>query len=169
MNPYARSPRRTHRGFSLIELLVVIAIILVIAGLAIPNFLRSRMKANETSAVSSLRTITTAEETYRTTYGRGYAPDLKSLAPPPSGTPATASAADLIDPVLASGTRTGYQFFYNPIDTDGDGQFDGYTVNANPVKVGSSGEKYFYVDHTNVIRENLGGPADANSPPVPKS
>ena len=68
----------------------------------------------------------------------------------------------------ASGTRNGYTFIYAAVDTDGNGQFDQYTVNANPVQVGTSGEKYFYVDHTNVIRENLGGPADANSSPIPK-
>jgi len=164
-----RVPPASHqRGFSLIELLIVIAIILVIAGLAIPSFLRSKMRANEAAVVGALRSVTTANETYRSTYAQGYAPTLASLAPPPSGTPASATAADLLDPTLAGGTRNGYNFLYNPIDTDGNGQFDQYTVNANPVQVGSSGEKYFYVDHTNVVRENLGGPADANSPPVPK-
>ena len=168
MRTLAPSLRRTRRGFSLIELLIVIAIILVIAGLAIPNFLRAKMKANETAAVSALRSITTANEAYRNTFSRGYAPSLNAMAPPPPGTPRSASAADLIDPILATGTRTGYQFFYNPIDNDNDGQPDGYTVNANPIQVGRTGEKYFYVDHTNVIRENLGGPANSSSPPVPK-
>jgi len=156
------------RGFSLIELLIVIAIILVIAGLAIPSFLRSKMRANEAAVAGALRSITTANETYLTTYGRGYAPDLATLAPPPAGTAPSATASGLIDPVLASGTRNGYNFIYAAVDTDGNGQPDQYTVNANPVQVGTSGEKYFYVDHTNVIREKLGGPADATSPPIPK-
>lgn len=156
------------RGFSLIELLIVIAIILVIAGLAIPSFLRSKMRANEAAVAGALRSVTTANETYQATYARGYAPDFASLAPPPAGTAPSATASGLIDPTLASGTRNGYTFIYAAIDTDGNGQFDQYTVNANPVQAGTSGEKYFYVDHTNVIRENLGGPADANSSPIPK-
>jgi len=160
-------PRR-QRGFSLIELLVVVAVLLIIAGLAIPSFLRSKMRANEAAVVGALRSVATAEVNYQTTYGRGYSLDLSSLAPPPAGTPPNATAADLIDPILATGSRNGYTFTYTPIDTDGDGQFDQYRVNANPVQVGRSGDKYFYVDQTNVVRENLGGPADATSPPVPK-
>lgn len=156
------------RGFSLIELLIVIAIILVIAGLAIPSFLRSKMRANEAAVAGALRSVTTANETYLATYGRGYAADFASLGPPPAGTAPSATAANLIDPTLASGTRNGYNFIYVAVDTDGNGQPDQYTVNANPVQVGTSGEKYFYVDHTNVIREHLGGPADANSSPIPK-
>jgi prepilin-type N-terminal cleavage/methylation domain-containing protein len=165
MKTAARS--RGH-GFSLIELLLVVVILLVIAALAIPNFLRSRMRANETAVVGALRSITTANETYQSTYGRGYSPDLKSLAPPAPGAQRSASAADLIDPVLATSSRNGYTFFYTGVDSDGNGEFETYYVNANPITPGRSGEKYFYVDHTNVIRENIGGPANATSPPVPK-
>lgn len=156
------------RGFSLIEVLVVVAVILVIAALAIPSFLRSKIRANEAAVVGALRAISTAQVSYQTTYQKGYAPSLDALKPPPSGTAPNATAADLIDPVLATSIRNGYNFDYNPIDTDGDGQPDQYTVNANPIAVGQTGDKYFYVDQTNVVRENLGGPASANSPPVPK-
>jgi len=158
----------SRRGFSLIEILVVIAIILVIAALAVPSFLRSKMRANEAAVVGALRSITTANETYQSNYSQGYAPNLASLAPPPVGTPTGPAAAGLVDPTLGGGTRNGYKFIYTAIDSDGNGQPEEYMVNANPVQVGSTGEKYFYVDNTNVIRESLTGPADKNSPPVPK-
>jgi prepilin-type N-terminal cleavage/methylation domain-containing protein len=166
----SRMKRRRARacGFSLIELLIVIVVILVIAALAIPSFLRSKIRANEAAAVAALRAITTAQVSYQTTYQQGFAPSLDVLKPPPPGTPPGPGAADLIDSVLAGGVRHGYNFLYAPIDSDGNGQPDSYTVNANPVLVGRTGDKYFYVDQTNVIRENIGGPADASSPPVPK-
>ena len=64
---------KKQKGFSLIELLIVVAIILIIAAIAIPNLLRSRMAANEASAVGSVRTLNTAQVTYSSTWGIGYA------------------------------------------------------------------------------------------------
>src|SRR5579862_4900067 len=102
------------KGFSLIELLIVVAIILIIAAIAIPNLLRSKMAANEASAVGSLRTLNTACITYSTVYG-GYPAALSNLGP---ATPATSTSADLIDSVLASGTKSGYSFTYAAGATD---------------------------------------------------
>ncbi len=66
------------RGFSLIELLIVVAVILVIAAIAIPNFIRSKMRANEASAVANIRNITTGEVIYSTTYNIGYSSDSRA-------------------------------------------------------------------------------------------
>jgi prepilin-type N-terminal cleavage/methylation domain-containing protein len=155
------------RGFSLIELLIVIAVILVIAAIAIPRLLRSKMVANETSAVASLRTFASVHVTYESTYRQGYAPSLAALGPPPAGTAVSASNAGLIDQALASGVKSGYTFIYNPVDTDGNGQIDVYTLNANPQVPGQTGDRYFFVDQTNVIRFNVGSPASATSQPIP--
>src|SRR6202040_304803 len=96
------------KGFSLIELLIVVAIILVIAAIAIPNLLRSRMAANEASAVASLRTMNTTEVVYQSSYGGSFAPSLTNLSDggtatncAPPATP-TATSACLIDSTLAS-------------------------------------------------------------------
>lgn len=154
-------------GFSLIELLIVLAVMLTIAAIAIPNILKSRMTANEAAAVAALRTITTVQVSYQSTYQQGFANSLVALGPPPGGPP-TAAAADLIDSVLASGQKAGYVFLYAAIDVNGDGRPDAFTVNANPVAPGVSGRKFFFVDETNVIRYSLTGPANSASTPIPQ-
>jgi prepilin-type N-terminal cleavage/methylation domain-containing protein len=155
------------RGFSLIELLIVIAIILVIAAIAIPRFMRSKMLANESAAVAALRTIATVQVSYDSTFKQGFAPNLAALGPPPTGTIPGPAAAGLIDQVLASGTKGGYVFVYAAVDADGNGQPEAYTCNANPSSVGQTGEKFFFVDQTNVVRWSTGSAAGPTSTPVP--
>jgi type IV pilus assembly protein PilA len=95
------------KGFSLIELLIVVAIILIIAAIAIPNLMRARMSANDSSAAGSIRSINTAEIAYRDTYPViGFPPDLPTLGGPSPCTPATSSGC-LIDSLLASATSGG--------------------------------------------------------------
>ncbi len=148
--------RNKQKGFSLIELLIVVAIILIIAAIAIPNLLRSKMAANEASAVGSLRSLNTACITYSTTYG-SYPTSLANLGP---GSPATSTTADLIDSVLASGTKSGYSFAFAGGGTT-------YNIKATPVTVGTTGQRAFYTDQSGVIRANTSGAnPTATDPPI---
>ena len=164
-----RSQRlRRAAGFSLVELLIVIAVMLIIASIAIPRLLRAKMSANEVAAASALRSVCTVQVNYESTYSQGFAPSLSALGPPPAGSGPSATKADLIDSVLASGIRNGYNFVYVAIDNGGTGKPDSFTINANPISPGQTGEKYFYVDQTNVIRYTFSGPAGPSSPPIPQ-
>jgi len=153
--------RRKHQGFSLIELLIVVAIILIIAAIAIPNLIRSKMSANEASAVASIRSINTACVSYSTTYGLGYPTNLSNLGPVPAGANATSDSADLIDSVLAAGSKSGYSFTYAQGNSGAT-----YSLTAQPTVPNTTGTRYFYTDQTGVIRQNVGAPADPSSSPL---
>jgi len=155
--------RNRQKGFSLIELLIVVAIILIIAAIAIPNLLRSRMAANEASAVGSLRTINTACVTYSTTYGIGFPSALSNLTTSSSGVSSTAAA--LIDSVLAAGAKSGYTFTY-AAGSATNGVIPTYTVNANPQVAGQTGQRSFFTDQSGVIRFNLTAAATVSDSPL---
>ena len=129
------------RGFSLIELLIVVAIILIIAAIAIPNLMKSRMAANEASAVESLRTINTAEVTYASTYGTGYT-NLAALG-----------ASGFIDAILTTGKKSGYSFQVAPSDGSGSSidPYTGYTATGTR-QSSNTGTRMFCTDSTGVIR-----------------
>ncbi len=150
----------SNAGFSLIELLVVVAVILIIAAVAIPNYIQSKMRANEAAAVQSLRNISTAELLYSSTYGIDFSTTLLQL----SGTSVNPdqNSAGLIDEVLASGLKQGYAIVYTPLTTDVRGNTATYSVTADPQSP-SSGQRHFYTDQTCVIRTNISttaGPTD---------
>jgi type IV pilus assembly protein PilA len=156
--------KRDSQGFSLIELLIVVAIILIIAAIAIPNLLQSKIAANQASAVASLRIINTCEATYNSAYNQGFTSTLAQLSPPASGA-TTSSNAGLTDSVLAGGTKSGYTFTY-AASIAINGSTLNYTVNANPVSVGTTGKNYYYTDATNMIRQNSSVAASASDSPI---
>ena len=132
---------RNAKGFSLIELLIVVAIILTIAAIAIPSLLRSRIAANEASAVASIRTITTAETAYAQTYPSiGYTCTLTDLGPPASGQPLSSTGGGIIDGVLASGVKQGYTVTLS--NCTGTPQST-YSSMAVPLTLGATGVRSF--------------------------
>jgi len=159
-----RSATRVRKGFSLVELLIVVAVILTIVAIAVPSFIRSKMQANEGSAVANLRNITTAEVVYSTTYGIGFSSTLKKLGG--NLILPDANNAGLIDDILASGTKGGYIFTYNVLSTDSNGNVLDYSVNVDPVNPGVSGQRHFYTNQTAVIRQNLSASASSSDPPI---
>jgi type II secretory pathway pseudopilin PulG len=163
--------RLTGKGMALAGLIlgymgVAFIPFLIIAAIAIPNLLRSRIAANQASAVGSLRTINVAAITYASTYNEGYPPTLVSLGPPASGLPPSASAAGLIDEVLASGRKSGYAFTYTAGEKDSEGRIEAYTVHADPITPGSTGLNYYFTDQSGVIREEHDKQATEQSPPL---
>ena len=156
--------RSDQKGFSLIELLIVVAIILIIAAIAIPNLLRSKMAANEASAVASLRTYNTAIVSYSTTYGTDPATNLSALGP--STTPSS-TAADLVDNLLgtAAPVKSGYTFSYTA-GAASNGVISQYSITAQP-QSSSTGQRYFFTDQSGVIRQTTNGSAaTATSTPI---
>ena len=155
---------RKQQGFSLVELLIVVAIILIIAAIAVPNLLRSRMSANEASAVATLRTIASANATYLSAYNIGYAGSLTNLAP---STLPSSAAAGLLDAVLSQSApiKSGYAFTYTPSNAAPTtaSPNPSYSVTGTPAAPGSSGTSTFCADQTNVVGRNALGAAPGNS------
>jgi type IV pilus assembly protein PilA len=154
---------RKQKGFSLIELLIVVAIILIIAAIAIPNLLRSRIAANEASAVGSIRTINTSEVTYASTYPNVGFGNLTQLGPDSSGNGGTSTNSGLIDSVLSGGQKSGYAFTVAP-DTSTTPSTQ-YTVKGDPLN-SQTGQRHFFSDQSGVIRYNTSAAATATDNPL---
>lgn len=154
---------KNQKGFSLIELLLVVGVILIISAIAVPSFLRSRMRANEASAVASIRMIDTAAVTYSVTYpDLGFPTNLTSLG---GADPCTASSttACLVDDAVAQGAKGGYAFGWVG---DGATPSVNFTVTGTPQAPGSSGQSMYCSDQTAVIRVDPSGAACNNASAV---
>ena len=151
---------RTYKGFSLIELLIVIAIILIIAAIAIPNFLRARIAANEASAAGSLRAIAAAQATYFDIYPViGYSGTLLALGGAAPCTPGPASAC-ILDSVLSAAIpgslgKSGYQFLVTGIPQGGLNA--DYVGGASPLVPGLTGTSNFCSTSEQVLRVQTPG------------
>jgi prepilin-type N-terminal cleavage/methylation domain-containing protein len=161
---------RKQKGFSLIELLIVVAIILIIAAIAIPSLLRSRIAANDSAAASTLRTINTSEITYLSAYPAvGYSQSLTSLGP--NGVVCTAAGvvdqthACLIDGTIgcaaANGpcAKSGFNYFMGGTAPGAGQPAANYIVSASPLSIGFSGDKNFCSEPDAVIRKTPDGTA----------
>jgi prepilin-type N-terminal cleavage/methylation domain-containing protein len=155
---------RRQKGFSLIELLIVVAIILIIAAIAIPNLLRAKIAADESSAATSIRQMSTAQITYAATYPAvGYAATLGTLGPADPNCTAgpSSSNACILDNVLSTGLKSGYQFM-----SAGSGGGSGapnvqFVSSSAPVTYNVTGVKNFCMVTDGVLRINPGPAAMA--------
>jgi len=154
---------KNQKGFSLIELLLVVGVILIISAIAVPSYLRSRMRANEASAVASIRVIDASAVTYSVSYpDTGFPANLTLLG---GAEPCTASptSACLIDDTLAQGAKSGYAFVWTG---DGATPSVSFTVTGTPLMVGSTGQSMYCSDQTAIIHVDPSGAACTNASPV---
>jgi prepilin-type N-terminal cleavage/methylation domain-containing protein len=170
VNSQSRTAATRSRGFSLIELLIVVAIILIIAAIAIPNMLKSKMAANQSSAVANLRTVTTAAVSYWIVYGNGYPPSLAAMGG--TGPGASCAAAVLVDDTIAAAPnqKSGYQYAYagtqgnvtnSPVGCGAPG-FNGYLVTAVPITLGLTGNMSYCSSEPGIIHFDTTGATAAS-------
>lgn len=149
-------------GFTLIELLIVMSIMLILMALAVPQMLKVKKKANETSAVQTMKTISSAELSYASSYpGGGFGCPLSVLGgDPKSGAPSPQSA-QLIDPALASsGQKSGYTFTVtcgSKTTVNNQDVYNSFELIGVPLTVGRTGDNGYCTDENNVIKIDPAG------------
>jgi type IV pilus assembly protein PilA len=162
--------KRDDEGFTLIELLIVVAVILILAAIAIPNLIQSKIAANQASAAENVRTITSASIIYYSSWGNGYPPSLQALSG--TGTTSTCDQANLVDPLLATPPyqKSGYIYSYAGEEgpaAQGPGcgapGFNGYLVTAMPLAV-TTGTNSFCSDEPATIHYSISGASISDQP-----
>jgi len=149
----ALTRRRIPALVPIVKVASVFAGLLLLFTISVPNLLRSRMAANEASAVGSLRTLNTAANIYLDSYGH-YPLTLRNFGSSPNGI-ATEDWAGLVDDVLAKGGRkSGYLFTYRPMPAFGSGSRGGYRITADPLEPGKGGQRHFSTNQTGAIFAN---------------
>ena len=154
-------------GFTLIELLIVMSIMLILMTLAMPQAMKMYKQAHETSAVQSVRAIGAAETQYASAYpANGFANTLAALGGAPGTAPSNA-AAQMLDPGLAAGNKSGYVFTVtgtSKVSVNNTDQYNGYEVTAVPASIGKSGDRGFCMDENNIIKFDPAGGTNCTQP-----
>jgi prepilin-type N-terminal cleavage/methylation domain-containing protein len=155
-SPAPPNPDRAAAGFSLVELLVVVAAIAMLAGVAIPALLQSRMRANESAAIASLSAIRAAQSAFaRTCASGGFAQSLDDLARPPAGS----AQSFMAEPLGANGViRSGYvanlsadlgativTLAANTCNSSRAPALSGYFAERHPDRIGITGQRAFAI------------------------
>jgi len=168
-HPIQRTPpRHGDAGFTLMELLIVISIMLILMLIAIPNMLNLKASANQTSAIQSLRTIHEAEIQYQTEYpANGFACSLAALGGLASSGAPTAQGAQLLQPDLASGQKSGYTFNITNCQkttVNNQDQYVSFEATAVPQVVGKTGHDGFCLDMSGEIKRDPTGGTNCTVP-----
>ncbi len=138
----------TQKGFSLIELLIVVAIIGIISAIAVTYLQQAKNATQSASAIASMRTINSAQSTFRASNGR-------------FGTLAELGTANLlVDPNLRAGEKSGYTFDVTTATTTN------YEAVADPVNDPRNAYQHYYIDGTAIIRVQVGAAATVASNPL---
>jgi len=153
--------RQRRNGFTLMELLIVISIMLILMLIAIPNFNKMKINANETSAIASLRAIYQAQIQYQTTYpANGFACSLQALGGDPKTGAPTPASAQLLQGDLPAGVKSGYTFNIvncSKVTVNNVDQITSFEVTAVPQAVGKTGNRGFCIDQFNEIKSDPQG------------
>jgi type IV pilus assembly protein PilA len=160
--------QRDDEGFTLIELLIVMSVMLILMSLAVPQMLKLRKQANETSAVQSVRTIGQAQLQYNSAYpANGFSCSLAALGGDPKSGAPSAQSAQLLDNSLSSGQKAGYTFAITnctKVTVNNQDMYTGYEITAVPQSIGRSGDRGYCSDENNTIRFDPAGGNNCTQP-----
>ena len=163
-----RTARQNEAGFTLIELLIVMSVMLILMTLGIPQLLKLRKQAAETSAIQSVRTIENAELQYNSAYpANGFACTLPALGGDPKSGAPSAQGAQLIESALSSGQKAGYTFAITnctKVTVNNQDMYTSFEITAVPQSVGKSGDRGFCADENNLIRFDPAGGTNCTQP-----